>query len=315
MVSHVAWKTKMRSVMIPRLGCVFSCLTFLTLAKPTCVPNNVYKALTDASYEGEIFCSQYLRKTSYIGTLEDVITLPTYVTVTDSSSTDPVSVFLVSSSTTTAISTSYASQTTRIANPTAFTRPLPSYVQKIAPSRVSSACSCIINSIYTDTFYGRCEGFTTNTMWTTITWVTGQPGTSTVTYELTETTVVEAMTTAPFPTACPQADNVDYVGSDRSIWGRGCDSYLSASRFLTITTAKDFQNCIEACISYNKKAKWNQCQAAVFRPQLGDNCELVSDPGFIVGGAEGNVATLRFFEPSQTTPEYCATVSGAIRGL
>jgi len=85
---------------------------------------------------------------------------------------------------------------------------------------------------------------------------------------------------------------------------------------LKTTTAPDFTSCIEACIAYNKRLKYNQCQAVVFTPQNGNQCQLGNDPTFFDHGAgDAQVATLRFYEPSQTEPNFCATVMGAVGGL
>lgn len=268
------------------------------------------------STEAEFFCSDFLAQTRYSGTLDPVVTIPTTVTVTNPRSTDPVSVFLISYTSSVFISTSFAPQPARTANPTAFTRPLPIYVQQYPPSRVSSACSCIASPIPTYTITRDCDPSTTSTVSTTITWTTGRPARTTVTYAWTETTLVYASTRAPFPTACPAADGVPYIGSDASLWDRNCDAYFAAVRIplLRTTTERDFTACIEACVAYNKNLGYNQCQGVLYLPQSGKQCQLGNSvtPG---GGNGGQVAVLRFYEPSKPTPNYCATVTGAIGGL
>ena len=256
---------------------LLSCLLFISvvLAQPrTCKRDNVYQALLRASDEASFFCPEFIAQTSFIGTLRGPITIPVTKTVTDPRSTDPVMVFKSQGTSTDVITTSYASQTGRMPNPTAFTIPLPSYIQQFASSQVSSACSCIVTSVRTDTIYRPCEPKTYSTSYTTLTFTTGKPGKQTITYTYTDTSTIYESTTAPFPTACPEANDVDYVGSDLSTWERGCDTALNCVRPLKSTTAADFDACIEQCVAYNKKLGHNQCQAVLFYPSNGNTCEL-----------------------------------------
>ena len=105
--------------------------------------------------------------------------------------------------------------------------------------------SCLIPTPATYTQYRPCEQASTSTTYSsTFTYTVGRPG-KTSTVDLVETITRTKSTTAPFPTACPAADNVslrlyhlghnnwdtrkdnrvlqvDYVASDRTAWERGC---------------------------------------------------------------------------------------------
>ncbi|KAL8744416.1 MAG: hypothetical protein Q9190_003327 [Brigantiaea leucoxantha] len=265
------------------------------------------------SGEGFLYCSILRESLSIIGTLEPTITIPFYTTVTKSKSTDPVSVYISKGTKTVITSTSYSSQPHRTPDFTRFTRPLPSCVEPYPTSRVSSACSCLVPNPNTYTQYRRCDILaTTSVEYTTLTYTTGVPGTKTKTYIYTDTTTRYRRTTAPFPTACPDADGVPYIGPDRSIWERACGTYLYSYRPLKDDRADDFDGCIDKCIAFNQKEGFSRCQGVQYDGTAnGTTCQLVNEPGFygIGDGGTFGLATLNFYETSTTLSDYCATLT------
>ena len=284
----------------------------IVVADPVCNRDNVYRALLrQPSGIGDIFCSEYLLKTYFIGTLEPTITLPTYTTETNTNSNQPVTVYKSKGTRTKITTTNYASQT-RTANPTKFTLPLPSYIEQYPTTKVSSACSCLITSIPTDTIYRRCDVLdTTKVVFETFTYTVGLPGKKTVTYSYTDTTTKYKATTAPFPTTCPEANAIDYVASDDSAWDRACDAYLPSFVPIDEVKAPSLDACIEMCVDYNRKEGYTQCQGVLWLPQNGNSCQRVNMPGYLGLGGDGvgQVATLRFYYPKQTESDYCATIT------
>lgn len=266
---------------------------------------------------GELFCSGLLEQPYIVGTLDETITIPVYITETDTASEEPVFVVASTTTRTEVTSTSFASQQ-RTANPTKFTLPLPSYVQQYPTPRVSSACSCYIGpaNIATYTQYSRCDVLSsTATSYYSITITTGVPNPrDTTTYTFTDTRTDTVETSAPFPTSCPAADGVDYVASDQSAWERICGAYIPSYRPLGAVKAASLDACIEKCVDYNNKEGYSQCQGVLFLPvgqgPGGKNCERYNSAGYPVSGdGPGEVATLRFFEPAATQSDYCATIT------
>ena len=277
-----------------------------------CKRDDVYRAVKrQPSGIGDLFCTEYLAKTSIIGTLEPSFTYPVYVTETNSASTQPVTIYQSKGTRTKITTTNYASQT-RTANPTKFTVPLPSYIEQYPTAKVISACSCLVTAIPTYTQYRRCDILeTTSTEFYSLTYTTGVPGTKTVTYKYTDTTTKYKATSAPFPTACPDANRVDYVASDHSAWDRACRGYVYSYVLIDVVKAPNFDACIEKCVDYNKKEGYSQCQGVEWLPQYGNQCTRYNMPGYLADSQAGaaQVATLKFYYPSQTQSDYCATLS------
>jgi hypothetical protein len=185
-----------------------------------CSHPKILSALKAQSENGsDIFCRQLLATVSTIGTLDYDPTLVFYTTETDTQSTETVYVFASTTTKERVTSTSYASQTRR---PTAFVKPLPSYVQQYSTSAVSKACSCFVGPGETYTQFRDCAPTTTTAYSTTLTYTVGVPGKETVTFTETSTRTKLKFATAPFPSTCPEADGIDYVASDHSQWDRGC---------------------------------------------------------------------------------------------
>ncbi|KAL8877174.1 MAG: hypothetical protein Q9198_004766 [Flavoplaca austrocitrina] len=290
----------------------FIVLISYSSAQDVCKRDNVYRALKrQPDGIGDLFCSELLVKQSIIGTLEPTITLPVYITSTDSNSRDPITTFKSKGTKTKVTTTNYASQT-RTANPTKFTVPLPSYIQEYPTSRVSNACSCLITEIPTYYQYRRCDILsTTSTSTTTLTYTTGVPNGNTVTYVYTDTTTTYKATSAAYPTACPNADQVDYVATDKSAWDRSCHASLSSYRPIDVVKAPSFNACIEKCVDYNRNEGFTQCQGVNWRPEDDNSCERYNMPGFLGSRPDSNaqVATLRFYYPEATQSDYCAGVT------
>ena len=298
-----------------RLLSLFSFAILLTcsaMAQDTCKKDNVYRALNrQPSGIGDAFCTELLAKLSIIGTLEPTFTYPVYTTFTDSNSYDPVTVFKSKGTKTKITTTNYASQT-RKADPTKFTLPLPSYVEQYPTSRVSSACSCLITEIPTYTQYRRCDILSsTSTFFTTIGYTTGLPNGKTVTYSYTDTTTKYKATSAAYPTACPNADGVDYVATDKSDWDRTCHGSLGSYRPIDVVKAPSFNACIEKCVDYNRQEGYTQCQGVYWDPKNGNACERYNQPGYLGSRDDSNaqVATLRFYYPSTSQSDYCVGVT------
>lgn len=281
-----------------------------------CDPNDkVYRALlgqTDGY--AQLFCQEYLDTVSLVGTLRNTFTLLEYTTITDSSSQQPVTIYSVTTVRSTTTSTSYSSQARRTPSPTAFTSPLPSFVEQFPRARVSTGCSCIVSSINTYVQYRNCERSTDEFTTTTLTYTTGKPGRKTKTVTYTDTRYRTISTNAPWPAKCPNADNVDYVAKDNTVWERGCKTYLNCYRPIDHVHADSFNDCIDKCVEYNEQRGYKQCQAIEWGEGKGKNCFRVNSPCYFAhpdGG--GAVATLRFYTPSTTESDYCATVSGAAK--
>ena len=193
------------------------------------------------------------RTVSLVGTLRDTFTIPEYTTVTDSNSQQPVTVYKSTRTCVTTTSTSFSSQANRTPSPTAFTMPLPTYVEQYKPAKVKSACSCIVDYINTYTQYQNCERSVNVFTTTTLKWTTGKPGRKTRTYTYTDTHTKAKSTTAAYPKACPAADNVDYVATDHTVWERGCNTGLNQYREIDHVHADTFIGCIDKCVQYNKE--------------------------------------------------------------
>jgi hypothetical protein len=162
-----------------------------------CSHPKILSALQAHSSDGsDFFCRQLLATVSTIGTLDYDPTLVFYET-----------------------STSFSSLTRR---PTDFVKPLPSYVQQYSTAAVSKACSCYVGHGETYTQFRSCEPTSTTTYSTTLTYTVGVPGKETVTFTGTSTRTKLKYTTAAYPSNCPDADGIDYVASDHSLWDRGC---------------------------------------------------------------------------------------------
>jgi hypothetical protein len=185
-----------------------------------CSHPKILSALQAHSSDGsDFFCRQLLATVSTIGTLDYDPTLVFYETSTDTQSTDTVYVFASTTTKERVTSTSFSSLTRR---PTDFVKPLPSYVQQYSTAAVSKACSCYVGHGETYTQFRSCEPTSTTTYSTTLTYTVGVPGKETVTFTGTSTRTKLKYTTAAYPSNCPDADGIDYVASDHSLWDRGC---------------------------------------------------------------------------------------------
>ncbi|KAL8804290.1 MAG: hypothetical protein Q9182_002655 [Xanthomendoza sp. 2 TL-2023] len=291
----------------------FLCIILISFvfAEEVCKRDNIYRALKRQPYDaGDAFCSELLIKQSIIGTLEPTVTIPVYITSTDSKSRDPFTTFKLKGTKTKITTTNYASQT-RTPNPTKFTLPFPSYIQEYPTSKVSSACSCLITAIPTYTQYRRCDILsTTSTSYYTLTYTTGVPNGKTVTYSYTDTTTKYKATTAAYPTACPNADQIDYIATDHSAWDRSCHASLSSYRPLDVVDAPTFTACIERCVDYNRQEGYTQCQGVYWNPE-NNSCERYNMPGYLGSRDDSNaqVATVRFFYPERSVSDYCVGVT------
>ena len=296
----------------PWLFLLIILFTSCVFTQEACKKDNVFRALKrQPSGIGDLFCTELLAKQSIIGTLEPTVTIPVYTTVTDTKSRDPVTVFK-SKGTKTKITTTNCASQTRKADPTKFTIPLPSYVEEYPTSKVSSACSCLITEIPTYTQYRRCDILSTTVVsLTTFTYTTGKPNGKTVTYSYTDTTTKYKATSAPYPTACPEADGVDYVATDKSDWDCSCHGGIHQYRPIDVVKAPSFNACIEKCVEYNRNEGYTQCQGIYWDPQNGNSCERYNSPGYLAPRDDSNaqVATLRFYYPETTVSDYCAGVT------
>ncbi|KAL9596292.1 MAG: hypothetical protein Q9219_005887 [cf. Caloplaca sp. 3 TL-2023] len=249
--------------------------------------------------------------TFIIGTLDPTVTIPVYTTINDSKPRDPVYTAISKRTKTKITKTNYASQT-RTANPTKFTIPLPSYVEQYPTSRVSSACSCLITEIPTYTQYRRCDILSTSfTSYTTLTITTGKPNGKTITFTYTDATTKYKATMSAYPTACPDADRIDYVATDQSAWDRSCHASLGSYRFIDAVKALSFNDCIEKCVDYNRKEGYTQCQGVFWNPNDGNACERYNTPGYLVDrdDSDAQVATLKFYYPETTQNDCCASLT------
>ena len=300
------------SLAIPTTLILFSNLFLLpSILAQQCNRDAVYRALARASYEqGTLFCSNLLAQTSYSGTLNEDITIPIYTTKTDRRTTEDATVYNSMGTRTVLITTSYSSQKRTAA--TGITQPYPSYIQQYAPSRVSSACSCIATDVPTYLVYRSCDPSTTTTTYTTLTYTVPASGAKTVTSTYTDTTTKYRQTTGPFPTACPAADGIPYVATDRTSWERTCGAYVASGRPLGPdegVKAQGFTTCIEKCVDYNVKEGYKQCQAAMYNADT-KACFLFNSPGYIsFAEPQVQVAALKFDEPSTTVSDYCASLN------
>ena len=277
--------------------------------------DNVYRAIvrqTDGI--GELFCTDLLAQTSISGVLRGIITIPIYITSTDRRHTEDATTYKSKGTKTVVITTSYSSQMRTAA--TGVTRPFPSYIQQYPPSRVTSACSCLVTGTNIPTYVPirYCENEVDTTSYTTLTYTVSASGRKTVTSTYTDTTTRYKGTTGPFPTACPAANGVPYIASDRTSWDRLCSSYLAGYRPLPDfpdegVKAPNFDACIEKCVDYNTRKGYKQCQVVQYITDT-KNCFLANSPQYIAGGQGGaQAASLIFYEPSTTISDYCASLS------
>jgi hypothetical protein len=209
------------SCVVPRfLLCLLLISTLANAQTSQCSHPKILSALKAHSSDGsDFFCRQLLATVSTLGTLDYDPTLVFYTTETDTQSTETVYVFASTTTKERVTSTSFSLQTRR---PTAFVKPLPSYVQQYSTSAVSKACSCYVGPGETYTQFRSCEPTSTRTYSTTLTYTVGVPGKETVTFTETSTRTKLKFATAAYPSTCPEADGIDYVASDHSQWDRGC---------------------------------------------------------------------------------------------
>jgi hypothetical protein len=190
--------------------CLFLLTVPVTALDKKCEYPKILSALK-ANYENgsDLFCNELLATVSTVGTLREDYTYVFYTTFTDTKSTDVVYKYTATTTKERVTSTSYESQKR---TPSSFVKPLPSYVQQYPTPSVSKACSCYVGPGATYTQYRNCEqASTTRRVSTTLTETVGVPGAETVTYTGTSTKTKLKHTTAPYPSTCPDADQVCIV--------------------------------------------------------------------------------------------------------
>lgn len=298
----------------------------IAAASQACNHDNVLRALLRTSTDASSFCATYLGHSSLSASI--ILYDVTIVGGTETQTYGPTeiatlfSVLGTKTVRTKEITTIYAAQKpARTVHSTLFSVPTPaSYVATYPPSRVSSACSCLIptTAVQNIPVNVNCDNVppeyvSTDTL-TQATVFTATGGKSTTVIKFYDTVTLTTSTktvTLPFPTICPLQANAQYIGVDGSPWTRSCADSWFGSSTLSSAKATDLDACIDLCVAHNRGAKWVECIAVTFEPPgtagTKGTCDLLSFVTTASGSGNFELAGLDFYQEPfpQIPPGFC----------